>query len=152
MKKVLHISDSEELLFEDSVLEIGKGAVLREGNDVAIIASGIMVAPALEAAETLHADGIEARVIDMHTIKPLDEDIIVKAAEECGKIVTAEEHSVIGGLGGAVAEVTAQKCPCKVAMVGQHDVFGESGSASQLVEKYKLDGKGVYEDVKAFVK
>ncbi len=134
---------------EDSVLEIGKGAVLREGNDVAIIASGIMVAPALEAAETLHADGIEARVIDMHTIKPLDEDIIVKAAEECGKIVTAEEHSVIGGLGGAVAEVTAQKCPCRVAMVGQHDVFGESGKPAELLKKYGMTAEDIVKAAKS---
>jgi transketolase len=128
---------------EDADLEIGKGAVLREGNDVAIIASGIMVAAALEAAETLASEGIHARVIDMHTIKPIDEDIIVKAAEECGCIVTAEEHSTIGGLGSAVCEVTASKCPCRVAMVGQHDVFGESGTPAELLRKYGMTAEDI---------
>jgi transketolase len=123
---------------DDAELEVGKGVVLREGGDVAIIACGIMVAAALEAAETLHSEGIEARVIDMHTIKPLDEELIIRAASECGKIVTAEEHSVIGGLGGAVAEVTAQNCPCRIAMVGQHDVFGESGKPAELLKKYGM--------------
>ena len=123
---------------ENSEIEIGKGMTLREGSDVAIIASGIMVAAALDAAEELSAEGINARVIDMHTIKPLDEDIIVKAAEECGCIVTAEEHSIIGGLGSAVAEVTATKCPVKIAMVGQHDCFGESGTPAELLAKYGM--------------
>lgn len=123
---------------EDAELEIGKGVVLREGNDVAIIASGIMVAAALEAADALAEEGVNARVIDMHTIKPLDEEIIVKAAEECGRIVTAEEHSVIGGLGEAVAAVTAAKCPVRVAMVGQHDVFGESGTPAELLKEYGM--------------
>lgn len=123
---------------ENSDIEIGKGATLRKGDDVAIIASGIMVAAALEAADELEEAGIKARVIDMHTIKPLDEDIILKAAKECGCIVTAEEHSVVGGLGSAVAEVTATKCPVKVAMVGQHDCFGESGDPSELLAKYGM--------------
>ncbi len=123
---------------EDAELTIGKANVLREGNDVAIIATGIMVASALEAADKLAEKGVKARVIDMHTIKPLDEDAIVKAAKECGFIVTAEEHSVLGGLGSAVAEVTAQKCPCRIAMVGQKDCFGESGKPAELLAKYGM--------------
>ncbi|MBR0399719.1 MAG: transketolase family protein [Mogibacterium sp.] len=134
---------------EDAELEVGKGVVLREGNDVAIIACGIMVSAALEAAELLHSEDIEARVIDMHTIKPLDEEMIVRAASECGKIVTAEEHSVIGGLGGAVAEVTAQKCPCRIAMVGQHDVFGESGKPAELLKKYGMTADDIVAAVKS---
>ena len=122
----------------DAKLEIGKAVTLREGKDVAIIANGIMVAAALEAAEALAEEGIEARVIDMHTIKPLDEEAIIKASKEIGKIVTAEEHSVIGGLGGAVAEVTATKAPCRIAMVGQHDVFGESGTPAALLKEYGM--------------
>lgn len=123
---------------EDADIQIGKGNVLKDGNDIAVIASGIMVDAALKAAEELEAKGVHARVIDMHTIKPIDENIIVKAAQECGRIVTAEEHSVIGGLGSAVAEVVVRKCPCRVAMVGQHDVFGESGKPAELLEKYGM--------------
>lgn len=121
-----------------SKLKLGKGNVVREGSDLTIIATGIMVGAAIEAAETLAADGINARIIDMHTIKPLDEEIIVKAAKETGKILTAEEHSVIGGLGSAVAEVLVRKCPVPVAMVGQHDTFGESGKPDELLEKYGM--------------
>lgn len=119
-------------------LKVGKAIEIIEGNDVAIIANGIMVAAAIEAAGELSKNGIRARVIDMHTVKPLDEEAIIKAASECGKIVTAEEHSVIGGLGSAVAEVTAQKCPCRIAMVGQHDCFGESGKPAELLAKYGM--------------
>lgn len=121
-----------------SKLKLGKGNVVREGSDLTIIATGIMVGAAIEAAETLAADGINARIIDMHTIKPLDEEIIVKAAKETGRIVTAEEHSVIGGLGSAVAEVLVRKYPVPVAMVGQHDTFGESGKPDELLEKYGM--------------
>ena len=137
---------------EDATLEIGKGAQLKDGDDVAIIATGILVADALKAAETLEAEGISARVIDMHTIKPLDEDIIVKAASECKGIVTAEEHSVIGGLGGAVAEVTAQKCPCRIAMVGQHDCFGESGKPAELLKKYGMTADDIVKAAEGLVK
>ena len=119
-------------------IKLGKGNVVRDGSDLTIIATGLMVAAAIEAAETLAADGINARVIDMHTIKPLDEEIIIKAAKETGKIVTAEEHSVIGGLGSAVAEVLVKNCPVKVAMVGQKDTFGESGKPDELLEKYGM--------------
>ncbi|MCR5116842.1 MAG: transketolase family protein [Lachnospiraceae bacterium] len=132
--------------------EIGKGVLLREGTDVTIVATGICVDSALNAAEMLAADGISAEVINIHTIKPLDEDIVVNSAKKTGKVVTVEEHSVIGGLGSAVCDALSAKYPVPVKKLGMQDVFGESGSASQLVEKYKLDGKGVYEDVKAFVK
>lgn len=132
--------------------EIGKGVLLREGTDVTIVATGICVDSALNAAEMLAADGISAEVINIHTIKPLDEDIVVNSAKKTGKVVTVEEHSVIGGLGSAVCDALSAKYPVPVKKLGMQDVFGESGSASQLVEKYKLDGKGVYEDVKAFVR
>ncbi len=124
-------------------LELGKGHVLREGNDVAIIATGLMVSTALEAAEILAAEGIKVRVIDIHTIKPIDKDIIIEAAKDCGAIVTAEEHSVIGGLGAAVAEVVTQNCPVKMAMVGIQDTFGESGKPAELLEKYGLTAKDI---------
>ncbi|MCH3954535.1 MAG: transketolase family protein [Eubacterium sp.] len=123
---------------EKDELTLGKGNQLRPGRDVTVIATGIMVASAMEAASQMAEERIDVRVIDIHTLKPLDEDIIVKAAQETGKIVTAEEHSVIGGLGGAVAEVTARKCPCRIAMVGQHDTFGESGNPDELREKYGM--------------
>ncbi|MBP3385152.1 MAG: transketolase family protein, partial [Firmicutes bacterium] len=135
----------------DEAVEIvlGKGNQVREGKDVAIIATGIMVNEALIAAEELAAEGIEARVIDIHTIKPLDEEIIIKAAQECGRIVTAEEHSVIGGLGSAVAEVVTQKSPVKMAYVGQKDTFGESGKPDQLKEKYGMTAADIVAAVKA---
>lgn len=136
---------------EDADITIGKANVLREGNDVAIIASGILVDAALKAAEELKADGIEARVIDMHTIKPLDEETIVKAAKECGRIVTAEEHSVIGGLGGAVAETVVKTCPCRVEMVGQHDVFGESGKPAELLEKYGMTAADIVKAARSLI-
>ena len=137
---------------EDADLEIGKGALLKDGSDVAIIATGLMVTYALEAAETLAAEGISARVIDMHTIKPLDEEIIIKAASECKGIVTAEEHSVIGGLGGAVAEVTSAKCPCRICMVGQQDVFGESGTPAELLRKYGMTADDIVAAAVSLVK
>ena len=124
-------------------LELGKGRVIREGNDVAIIATGLMVAAAREAAADLIAEGIDARVIDIHTIKPIDKDIIIEAAKDCGAIVTAEEHSVIGGLGAAVAEVVTQNCPVPMAFVGIQDTFGESGKPAELLEKYGLTAKDI---------
>ena len=123
---------------EDEDFEIGRAKTLREGSDVTIIATGIMVADALEAADILEGQGIEARIIDMHTIKPLDTEAIVKAAKETGAIVTAEEHSVIGGLGSAVCEVTAEECPVKVRMVGQLDTFGSSGKPDELKKEYHM--------------
>ena len=133
---------------EAAGLKIGKGAVVREGSDVAIIATGLMVSKAVEAAEILAADGINARVIDIHTIKPFDSEIVVKAAKECGAIVTAEEHSIIGGLGSAVAEAVVKEAPVKVAMVGIRDTFGESGKPAELLEKYGLTEKDIVKAVK----
>lgn len=133
---------------EDAEIVLGKGHELRSGSDVAIIATGIMVAEAMKAAEELAEAGIDARVIDIHTIKPLDEEIIIKAASECGKIVTAEEHSVIGGLGSAVAEVVVKNCPVKMAMVGQQDTYGESGKPDELKEKYGMTAAAIVAAVK----
>ncbi|WP_314703117.1 transketolase family protein [Stomatobaculum longum] len=131
--------------------EIGKAITMREGKDVAIIAAGLPVASAMEAAEKLAAEGIEVRVIDMHTIKPLDEEAVLRAAKEIGKIVTVEEHSIIGGLGSAVAEVLAEQCPAKLKRVGIYDRYTESGPAEALIHHYGLDGEGVYNAVKAFL-
>lgn len=134
----------------DYKFEIGKGVTLREGKDLTIIATGLCVSASLEAAEKLAADGIDAKVINIHTIKPLDEELVVAAAKETGKVVTVEEHSVIGGLGGAVAECLGEKAPTKMLRIGVEDVFGESGPAVELLSKYGLDAKGIYEKVKAF--
>lgn len=136
---------------EDYKFELGKGVVLREGRDVTIIATGLPVANCLEAAEKLAADGIEAKVINIHTIKPLDEELVIAAAKETGQVVTVEEHSVIGGLGSAVCDVLSEKAPTKVLKIGINDTFGESGPAVELVKKYGLDTDSIYEKVKAFV-
>ena len=136
----------------DYKFELGKGVVLREGKDVTIVATGLCVSSALEAAEKHAADGIDAKIINIHTIKPLGEELIVAAAKETGKVVTVEEHSVIGGLGSAVCDALAEKCPVPVKKIGVQDVFGESGPAAALLAKYKLDGEGVYEQVKEFCK
>ncbi|MBO4988279.1 MAG: transketolase family protein [Lachnospiraceae bacterium] len=133
----------------DYKFEIGKGITLREGKDVAIIATGIEVAYALEAAEMLAADGIEATVVNMHTIKPLDKELVVSVAKDTNKVFTVEEHSIIGGLGSAVAECLCDEYPCKVTRIGVNDVFGESGPAGELIAKYGLDGKSIYEKVKS---
>ena len=125
--------------------------MLREGKDVTVFATGLCVNEALLAAEKLAADGIDAKVINIHTIKPLDEELVVKAAKETGKVVTVEEHSVIGGLGGAVAEVLSEKAPTKMLRIGVNDVFGESGPAVKLLEKYGLDAEGIYKKIKEFV-
>lgn len=134
----------------DYQFEIGKGVLLKDGKDLTIIATGLCVSEALEAAQMLLKDGIDARVINIHTIKPLDEELVIKAAEETGKIVTVEEHSVIGGLGGAVAELLCEKCPAKLLRIGIEDTFGESGPAAELIEKYGLDAKGIYSKIKAW--
>ena len=131
---------------------IGKGITLAEGNDVAIIATGIMVEAALEAKEELAKEGINARVINIHTIKPIDEELIIKAAKETGVIVTAEEHSVIGGLGSAVAEVVSENCPVPVLRVGVKDTFGESGKPNELLEKYGLTSNNIVNKVKEVIK
>lgn len=132
--------------------EIGKGEILRDGKDVTIVATGAMVSNSLEAAEKLAADGIEAKVINIHTIKPLDEELVVVAAKETGKVVTVEEHSVIGGLGSAVCDALAMKNPTPVMKIGMNDTFGESGPAVELLKKYKLDAESIYEKIKNFVK
>lgn len=136
----------------DYKFELGKGVVLREGKDVTIIATGLPVSECLAAADKLAADGIDAKVINIHTIKPLDEDLVVKAAKETGKVVTVEEHSVIGGLGSTVCDVLSEKCPTQVMKIGINDTFGESGPAVELIKKYGLDADSIYEKVKAFAK
>ena len=135
----------------DFKFEIGKGRVVREGKDVTIVATGICVDSAMGAAEKLAADGIDAEVINICTIKPLDEELILASAKKTGKVVTVEEHSVIGGLGSAVCDCLAEKLPNHVKKIGMYDVFGESGSAAALVEKYGLDAAGVYKSVKEFM-
>ena len=135
----------------DYKFEIGKGVVLREGKDVAIIATGLCVNSALEAAEKLAADGIDAMIVNIHTIKPLDEELVVAAAKETGKVVTVEEHSVIGGLGSAVCDALCAKLPTPVLKIGINDTYGESGPAAELIKKYGLDAKSIYERVKAYV-
>ena len=135
----------------DYHFEMGKGVLLKEGNDVTIVATGIMVAAALEAAEKMETEGVSAEVINIHTIKPLDKDLIIKSARKTGKVVTAEEHTIIGGLGGAVCEALCEDYPVPVCRIGINDVFGESGSAGALLVKYGLDGDGVYRRVKEFL-
>ncbi len=136
----------------DYTFELGKGVVLREGKDVTIIATGLPVSECLAAADKLAADGIDAKVINIHTIKPLDEELVLAAAKETGKVVTVEEHSVIGGLGSAVCDVLSEKCPTKVMKIGINDTFGESGPAVELVKKYGLDADSIYAKVKDFAK
>ena len=135
----------------DYKFEIGKGIVLKEGTDVTLIATGLEVNESLEAAKMLEADGVSVEVINIHTIKPLDVDLIAKTAAKTGKVVTVEEHSIIGGLGSAVAEVLAEKQPAKLLRIGVEDRFGESGPAVKLLEKYELDAAGIYKKVKAFL-
>ncbi len=136
---------------DDYKFEIGKGVQLAEGKDVTIIATGLMVPYALEAKTALAEMGIDARVINIHTIKPIDRDIIIKAAKETGAIVTAEEHNIIGGLGSAVAEVLAESCPAPMERVGTKDVFGRSGTPAKLFEIYGLDTKTIVEKAKAVI-
>ena len=138
------INDNPEYKFE-----LGKGVTLREGKDITIVATGLEVSFALEAAQMLEKDGIDARVINIHTIKPIDEEIIVKAAKETKKIFTVEEHSIIGGLGSAVCDVVCEKQPAPVYKIGMRDRFGESGPAMELLHKYELDAEGIYNQIKA---
>ncbi len=135
----------------DYQFQIGKGVVLREGKDVTIFATGLEVAEVMEAAKLLEADGIEAKVVNIHTIKPIDRELVVSAAKETGKVVTVEEHSVIGGLGSAVCDVLSEEAPTKVLKIGVNDVYGESGPALELIKKYGLDAESIYKKVKAFV-
>ena len=131
--------------------EIGRGITMREGMDVTIIATGLEVSESLEAAKMLEADGVSAEVINIHTIKPLDTELVVASAKKTGRVVTVEEHSIIGGLGGAVAEVFAEQAPTKMLRIGVNDTFGESGPAKALIEKYGLDVKSIYEKVKGWI-
>ena len=130
--------------------EIGKGEVLQDGTDVAIIATGLMVNEAVEAGKALKELGINARVINLATIKPLDEELVIKAAQECGKVITCEEHNIIGGLGEAVCACLSEKCPTPVRRIGVNDVFGESGPAAQLLKKYGLSAEHIVEVAKDF--
>lgn len=135
----------------DYKFEIGKGITLREGKDVTIVATGLEVSESLTAAEMLAKDGIQAKVINIHTIKPLDEELVVAAAKETGKVVTVEEHSIIGGLGGAVCEVLSEKAPVPVLRIGVNDTYGESGPAVALLKKYGLDAESIYNKIKAWL-
>ncbi len=132
----------------DYKFELGKGIVLRDGKDITIVATGLMVAEAIEAGEKLAAEGIDARIINIHTIKPLDEELIVKAAKETGKIITIEEHSVIGGLGSAVCDALAAKCPVPVVKMGVQDVFGFSGPGGDLITEFGLRAANIVEEAK----
>ena len=143
--------NTEDIFNEDYKFEIGKGVELREGNDVTIIATGMMVQKAIEASKQLETEGIKARVINMSTIKPIDREIIIKAAKETKGIVTAEEHSIIGGLGAMVSAVVCSECPTKVKMVGIQDSFGESGTPDELMKKYKLTSDEIILKVKEMV-
>ena len=132
--------------------EMGKGVVLREGKDVSIFTTGLCVYETIEAAKMLEADGIDAEVINIHTIKPIDEELVASSAKKTGKVVTVEEHSIIGGLGSAVADVLVEKAPTQMMKIGINDVFGESGPAVELIKKYGLDAESIYKKVKAFTK
>lgn len=132
----------------DYHFEIGKGTIVKEGTDLTIVATGICVDSAIGAAQMLEQDGVHAEVINICTIKPLDEELIIQSAKKTGRVVTVEEHSVIGGLGSAVCDCLCAKLPTLVTKLGMQDVFGESGSAAALVEKYGLDAKGVYASIK----
>ena len=133
----------------DYKFEIGKGITLKDGKDMTIIATGLCVSESLEAAKMLEADGIDARVINIHTIKPLDEALVVKAAKETGRVFTVEEHSIIGGLGSAVCDTLSAQAPAKVTKIGVEDTYGESGPAAELIHKYGLDAEGIYKKIKA---
>ena len=135
----------------DYKFELGKGVVLREGKDVTLFATGLEVSETLDAAEKLAKDGIDAKVVNIHTIKPLDEELVIASAKETGKVVTIEEHSVIGGLGSAVCDCLSANAPTKVLKIGVNDVYGESGPATELIKKYGLDSEGIYTKVKEFM-
>ncbi|WP_459478541.1 transketolase family protein [Clostridium saccharoperbutylacetonicum] len=144
--------NTEDIFDESYKFEIGKGVQIREGNDIAIIATGMMVQKAIEASKKLEIQGISARVINISTIKPIDRALIIKAAKETKGIVTAEEHSIIGGLGAMVSQVVCGECPTIIKMVGIKDTFGESGTPDELMEKYKLTSKAIIEEVNAILK
>lgn len=129
--------------------EVGEGITIKDGKDITIIATGLMVAEAMDAANALHEQGIDARIINIHTIKPIDRDIIIKAAKETGKIITVEEHNVIGGLGSAVGDVVLEECPVPVIKIGVNDVFGHSGAAKDLLKEYRLCAENIVAVTKA---
>ena len=135
----------------DYKFEIGKGVVLRDGKDLTIVATGLCVSEALKAAETLAAEGVDAAVINIHTIKPIDEELLCEYAKKTGKIVTVEEHSILGGLGGAVCETLSEKCPVPVKRIGIKDCFGESGPAAELIHKYGIDAEGITAQIKEWL-
>ncbi|MGN0408866.1 MAG: transketolase family protein [Candidatus Fimousia sp.] len=135
----------------DYKFELGKGVKLQEGTDVTLVATGLCVSAALDAAKLLNAEGISAQVVNIHTIKPIDQELLVQCAKSTGKVVTIEEHSVIGGMGSAVCEVLSEAYPVPVKRIGIYDVFGQSGPAVELLKKYGLDGEGIYKEVKDFL-
>ena len=143
--------NTEDIFGDDYNFEIGKGTELRAGNDVTVIATGMMVQKAIEASKALEAEGINVRVINMSTIKPIDREIIIKAAKETKGIVTAEEHSIIGGLGAIVSQVVCSEYPTKVKMVGIQDTFGESGNPNELMNKYGLTAEKIIEEVRSIL-
>lgn len=135
----------------DYKFELGKGVVLKEGKDVTIFATGLCVHSAVDAAKQLEQDGISVKVVNIHTLKPVDKELIIRSAKETGKVVTVEEHSIIGGLGSAVLGALAEEAPVPVYRIGIRDTFGESGPAAELLEKYELDGAGVYRRIKKYM-
>ena len=137
---------------EDYKFELGKGVVLREGKDATVFATGLCVVEALYAADMLAEDGIDVELINIHTIKPIDEEMIVSSASKTGRVFTVEEHSIIGGLGSAVSETLSEKCPTRVTRIGMRDVYGESGPAVELLHKYGLDAEGIYRQIKETLK
>lgn len=143
--------NTEDIFDDNYKFEIGKGVEVNKGNDITVIATGMMVAKALEAARELERDGISVRVINMSTIKPIDREVIVKAAKETKAIITAEEHSIIGGLGAMVSAVVSDECPTKVRMIGIKDVFGQSGTPDELMEKYNLTSEAIIKEVKGLL-
>ncbi|MDR5585875.1 MULTISPECIES: transketolase family protein [Clostridium] len=144
--------NTEDIFDDNYKFEIGKGVEVREGNDVTIIATGMMVQKAIEASKELETQGIKARVINISTIKPIDREIILKAAKETKGIVTAEEHSIIGGLGAMVSQVVSSECPTLIKMVGIKDTFGESGTPDELMKKYNLTSEEIIKEVKSILK
>ena len=143
--------NTEDIFDENYKFEIGKGTEVRSGNDVTVIATGMMVSKALEAAKVLESEGISVRVINMSTIKPIDREIIIKAARETKAIITAEEHSIIGGLGAMISSVVCDECPTRVRMIGVKDVFGQSGTPDELMEKYNLTSQAIIKEVKGLL-
>ncbi|MFC3906563.1 transketolase family protein [Clostridium disporicum] len=143
--------NTEDIFDDNYKFEIGKGVELKSGNDITVIATGMMVSKALEAAKELESDGISVRVINMSTIKPIDREIITKAAKETKAIITAEEHSIIGGLGAMVSSVVCDECPTRVRMIGVKDVFGQSGTPDELMEKYNLTSEAIIKEIKGLL-